>query len=161
MFRGLEKWWIQISWNLFFFLKKEMMPRLAVSVEWAGKGRWEMGPTELGGATKGFILLYGLGKERAHTSLGWLWTQNVAKFYFQLLIFLSLPVKFWDYRHGLVYLVLCHVGHQTQGFGHAKQTLYLMRNPSPNICVLAAENKIKSTINRLELTGIQAPASQH
>lgn len=71
-------------------------------------------------------------------SPGWLQTQYVAQFYFQLLIFLSLPAKLVNYRHGLVYLVLCHAGHQTQGFSHARLTLYPVRNPSPNICVLAA-----------------------
>lgn len=92
-----------------------------------------MGSTELEGATREFILLYGLRKEKPHASPGWLQTQYVAEFYFQLLIVLYLPVKLWDYRHGLAYLVLRHAGHPTQGVGHARQTLYQVRNPSPTI----------------------------
>lgn len=54
-------------------------------------------------------------------SLGWPLTYYVIEHDVELLVFLPLPSKFWDYKYLSPSLVLCSAGIQIKGFEHAKQ----------------------------------------
>lgn len=58
-------------------------------------------------------------------SLKYPWTQNVAKDHLGLLIFLVIPPKCWDYRHGLCMTPgSWGARHQAHSLAHARQALH-------------------------------------